>query len=95
MQTEECRTNAFAGADFSGMSAHSLFISKVIHQAFVDVHEKGTEAAAATAVILKEAMKPMPAEPVVFRADHPFLFFIRDQQTWAILFMGRFAKPVE
>jgi serpin B len=79
------------GADFSGMSAgKDLAISEVVHQAFVDVNEEGTEAAAATAVVIKRTMAPVPVE---FRADHPFLFFIRDVRTGLILFMGRLVAP--
>ena len=84
-------TDAFSGtkADFSGMTGRrDLFISKVIHQAYVDVNEEGTEAAAATAVVLSKGPRP-PA----FVADHPFLFLIRDRQTGSILFIGRVANP--
>jgi serpin B len=81
------------GADFSGMNgATNLYISKVIHQTFVAVDEKGTEAAAATAVLMRDAGMP-PASPPEFRADHPFLFFIRENSTGSILFMGRLANP--
>jgi serpin B len=82
-------------ADFSGMDGtKNLFISDVIHQAFVDVNEEGTEAAAATAVVMRLAAAPVNPEPVpVFRADHPFIFFIRDNETGAILFMGRVVNP--
>ncbi|HUS48181.1 MAG TPA: serpin family protein, partial [Phycisphaerae bacterium] len=79
-------------ADFSGMDGtKSLFISKVIHQAFVDVNEEGTEAAAATAVVMRKTNGGAP--PTIFRADHPFLFLIRHEKTGAILFMGRVANP--
>ena len=81
-------------ADFSGMTgSRDLFISAVIHKAYVDVDEKGTEAAAATAVVLEKA-PPMPrTKPLpVFRADHPFIFLIRHEKTGAILFLGRVAK---
>lgn len=88
-------TDAFSlpPADFSGMDGKKdLFISAVIHKAFVEVNEEGTEAAAATAVVMKlEAAMPEPIP--VFRADHPFLFIIRDTKTGSILFMGRVAKP--
>jgi serpin B len=86
---------AFSGAaDFSGIStAQNLYLSRVIHQAFVDVNEAGTEAAAATAVVAKEAAAPVPETPVVFRADHPFLFLLRDQRTGSILFLGRLTDP--
>ncbi len=84
---------AFTGAaDFSGLDGtRNLFIQGVIHQAFIDVHEEGTEAAAATGVIIGTTSAPAP--PPVFRADHPFLFFIFDKETGAILFMGRVSNP--
>ena len=85
-------TDAFLKeADFSGITtAEGLAISKVIHKAFVDVNEEGTEAAAATAVVMNFTGAPRrPEPPVVFCADHPFVFMIRDRQTNAILFMGR------
>jgi len=85
--------DAFLGkADFSGMGwpKGRLFIGQIKHKAFVEVNEEGTEAAAATAVemVTKSAM----SNPV-FRADHPFLYLIRDNQSDAILFMGRMANP--
>ncbi len=81
-------------ADFSGMDGHtaSLRISAVLHKAYVRVDEKGTEAAAATAVVMTLAAimeSPCP----VFRADHPFLFLIRQKSTGSILFMGRVVEP--
>ena len=87
-------TDAFAlpPADFSGMTGRkNLFIAKVIHKAFVDVNEKGTEAAAATGVVME--LTAIPGEPKVFKADHPFLFLIRDNRTAGILFMGRVMDP--
>jgi serpin B len=83
-------------ADFSGISGSTdpLFIARVIHKAFVDVNEEGTEAAAATAVgIKKDAAGEKPPQPPVFRADHPFLFLIRDNRSGTILFMGRVVEP--
>jgi len=81
-------------ADFSGMTGDQpLSISAVIHKAFVDVDEKGTEAAAATAVTMELASAVPRQEPPVFRADHPFIYFIRDTQTGQILFAGRMADP--
>lgn len=81
-------------ADFSGMSSSGeLYISRVIHKATVDVDEAGTEAAAATAVIATAGAAPDEQEPVIFRADRPFLFFIRDRETGTILFMGRVLNP--
>ncbi len=84
-------------ADFSGMTgAKDLFISAVIHKAFVDVNEQGTEAAAATGVIMAPtaAVIDEPKKPPVFRADHPFVFMIRDNRSQAILFLGRIMNPL-
>jgi serpin B len=81
-------------ADFTGMEPRGeLFVSTVCHQAFVSVDEAGTEAAAATAVVmaLKAAM-PL-GEPPTFRADHPFIFLIRDIKTGTVLFLGRLVNP--
>jgi serine protease inhibitor len=84
-----------SGADFSGMTGKRDFaISAVIHKAFVDVNEEGTEAAAATAVTMRAlAMRAPGAPPPVFRADHPFVFLIRDNGSRSILFMGRMTDP--
>lgn len=81
-------------ADFSGMTgSRDLYISAVIHKAFVKVDEEGTEAAAATAVVMAlTSVQPEP-EPVVLTLDRPFLFLIRDRITGSILFMGRVADP--
>lgn len=79
-------------ADFSGMTAEDrLYISRVIHQANIDVDEKGTTAAAATAVVLEAV--GVALEPVVLHVDRPFLFALRDVQTGAILFLGRVTEP--
>lgn len=85
--------NAFSNkADFSGMDgSQELYIGAILHKAFVAVNEKGTEAAAATAAIMQT--KAAAFIPVVFRADHPFVFFIRANKTNNILFMGRLANP--
>jgi serpin B len=82
-------------ANFSRMSrGEGLYISAVVHKAFVDVNEEGTEAAAATGVIMAPLSEPIrPEQPPVFRADHPFVFLIRDNQTGSILFMGRVVNP--
>jgi serpin B len=79
-------------ADFSQMSEVELFISLVLHKAFVAVDEEGTEAAAATAALMMLAGEP-PRETIEFRADHPFLFFIQHRDTGAILFLGRVVDP--
>lgn len=83
-----------AQADFSGIDPQGrLAISEVVHKAFVDVTEQGTEAAAATGIAVQLTSMPVHDEPVVFRADHPFVFLIRDTNTGVILFIGRLAKP--
>lgn len=80
-------------ADLGGMTdAERIAISKVFHQAFVEVDEKGTVAAAATAVVAN-APAPPPPRPVVFRADRPFLFVIRDSVRGTVLFLGRLSDP--
>ena len=79
-------------ADFSGMTKQeSLEIAAVIHQAFIAVDEKGTEAAAATAVVA--SLTSAPQRQVELKIDRPFLFLIQDDETGAILFMGRVADP--
>jgi serpin B len=80
-------------ADFSGISTeHDQKLYEAIHQAFVDVNEERTEAAALTGHVGGNAPGPVP-QRVVFRADHPFLFLIRDKRTGAILFLGRVVNP--
>ena len=82
-------------ADFSGMVAvQRVYVSAVVHKAYVDVHEKGTEAAAATAVGVMATSMPRPRPKAVFRADHPFFFLIRDNRTGSILFVGRLTNPL-
>jgi serpin B len=79
-------------ADFSGMDGtHDLFIGAVLHKAFVAVDEAGTEAAAATAVVMK--LMSSPVSPVQVTVDRPFVFLIRDLETGAILFVGRVVNP--
>jgi serpin B len=82
-------------ADFSGISESKdpLYISAVAHKAFVDVNEEGSEAAASTAVVVSKAPAPPPRR-AIFRADHPFVFLIRDGRTGLILFLGRVQNPV-
>jgi serpin B len=79
-------------ADFSRMTTdEDLFISDVIHEAFIAVDEEGTEAAAATAVVMRTASAPL--EIVELNIDRPFLFALRDVETGAILFLGRVTNP--
>jgi serpin B len=91
-------------ANFSGIDGSSgiegradgLCISAVIHKAFVDVNEEGTEAAAATAMqIMKKGYGDGPPPPVTFRADHPFIFLIQENKTGSILFIGRVTDPTK
>jgi serpin B len=88
---------AFArDADFSGMTGkRELYISAVVHKAFIDVGEKGTEAAAATAVVMQATSTRMEEheEIKIFTVDHPFFFLIRENNTGSILFMGRMMEP--
>jgi serpin B len=89
-------------ADFSGIDGHepphedSLHLSAVFHKAFVEMNERGTEAAAATApgMLVMAAVRPPKPPPIpVFRADRPFLYAIRDRYTGALLFVGRMVDP--
>lgn len=82
-------------ADFSGMTddPEGQFIGSVMHKTYVEVNEQGTEAAAATGVIIAAGCAMEPEPPKVFCADHPFLFLIRDRETGWIYFMGRFNQP--
>jgi serpin B len=83
-------------ADFSGMNGRrDLSISAAIHKAYIDVDEEGTEAAAATGIIMQDTAMRYKNPPIVFRADHPFLFLIRDDKTGGILFMGRVEDPAK
>jgi len=81
-------------ADFSGMDgSKNLFISDVIHKAYVDVNEQGTEAAAATAVVMNWAAAARLQIRRSSGADHPFVFLIQDKETGTILFIGRVTNP--
>lgn len=82
-------------ADFSAMTKQTkLWIDGVVHKAFIEVNEEGTEAAAATGVGMRTtSIAVEPVRPLVFRADHPFLFVIRDNRSGAVLFMGRVMNP--
>ena len=81
-------------ADFSGMTGnHELSISRVVHKAFVGVDEAGTEAAAATAVIMRATA--MPVTPQEVTIDRPFIFLIRDIQTGSVIFVGRVVNPLK
>jgi serpin B len=81
-------------ADFSGISGPgNLFISYVVHKAYINLDEEGTEAAAATGIGMAAAIVARPRRLVSFNADHPFLYVIMDAQESTILFMGRLTKP--
>jgi serpin B len=81
-------------ADFSGIEpTRTLEVADVFHKAFVDVSEQGTEAAAATGITMRATTAMRPETAVVFRADHPFVFLIRDTRTGVILFVGRLMNP--
>jgi serpin B len=89
-------TDAFdkSKADFSRMDGtNDLYVGAVIHKAFVDVNEEGTEAAASTAVVMEDGATAMEPRTGEFHADHPFLFLIRDNGTGGILFLGRVSDP--
>jgi serpin B len=90
-------SDAFGGrADFSGLNgARDLYISAVLHKAWAEVNEEGTEAAADTTVAATATGldENPPPPPPVFRADHPFVFLIRDTRSGSILFIGRLADP--
>ena len=88
-----------SGADFSGMTGKPEFtIGAAIHKAYIDVNEQGTEAAAATAIVMRAtaARQEFPEPPpIVFRADHPFLFILLDTRSGSMLFLGRVADPTK
>lgn len=86
----------YPGADFTGMSpTGELYIDEVIHQTFVEVAEYGTEAAAATAVVMEAGGVRATDEPKIFNADHPFIFIIQQKDSGNILFMGRLSDPTQ
>ncbi len=83
-----------AEADFSGIDgSKNLSINEVIHKAFVEVNEEGTEAAAATAVTIGITSVGPPLNE--FRADHPFIFLIQEKETGSILFLGKVVDPTQ
>jgi serpin B len=103
LETDYCLSDTLAemgmptafgyAADFSGMDGTGgMWIDEVFHKAFVDVNEEGTEAAAATAVSMTMGYTSYGEIPV-FRADHPFIFLIQDDNTGNILFIGRVVNP--
>ena len=82
----------FGNADFSGIDGtHELFIDDIYHQAFIEVDEAGTEAAAGSAVVMTR--KGMPVAEIDLVVDHPFIFFVKDNQTGAVLFLGYIIDP--
>ena len=79
-------------ADFSAIDgSRNLYVSEVVQKAFIEVNEEGSEAAAATGAVMM--MRSMPMPPEEFRADRPFLFFLRDKLTGMLLFQGRVVDP--
>jgi serpin B len=87
-------TDAFdTDANFSKISSQGVLIDQIKHKAVVEVDETGTVAAAVTAVSV--ALSGMPEEPLSFKVDRPFLFFLVDNETGTILFMGRVSDPRE
>jgi serpin B len=81
-------------ADLTGMAPDgNLMIDRVVHKAYLDVDEKGTEAAAATGVALVASSAPPVEEKILFIADRPFMLAIRHRETGAVLFLGRVADP--
>jgi len=81
-------------ADLSGVDgSRELYVSAVLHRAVVDVNEEGTEAAAATAVVMMMRCATVMSQEHLFRADRPFLFFIQHRHTRALLFLGRLTRP--
>ena len=88
---------AFQAGGFTGMSdvpeAKLLVLSEIVHKAFVEVNEEGTEAAAATVMVMMPVSARIEPPTPTFRADHPFVFLIRDNQSGLVLFLGRVVKP--
>jgi serpin B len=85
-------------ADLTGIAneaAGRLFVSDVVHKAYVNVDEAGTVAAAATGITITTLAAPLPTPPIPFIVDHPFLYLIRDNATGEILFMGRMTDPTQ
>ncbi len=84
-----------SSADFSGITGKKeIHISNVLHKAVIEVNESGTEASAATAVITSRSVGVgKESKPIVFKADHPFIFLIREKSTGIILFIGNLVKP--
>lgn len=82
-----------ARADLSGMADADLFLQEALHKAFIAVDENGTEAAAATALVIGVTSMPIEQDPIVVKIDKPFLFYIQDTATQEILFMGRVMNP--
>ena len=85
-----------AKADFSGATKEptGLYISAVVHQAVVEVNEEGSEAAAATGVVMMTRAMRLPSDPIEFNCNRPFLFVIHDKTKHAVLFYGKYAKAI-
>ncbi len=83
-------------ADFSAMTGKlDLWISSALHKAYVEVNEEGTEAAAATGIVMRSMAMAYEPPPITFRVDHPFIFLIRDNHSGGILFVGRVTDPTK
>ncbi|MDD1760798.1 MAG: hypothetical protein LUQ59_01060 [Methanothrix sp.] len=81
-------------ANLTGISAlGGLFITEVVHQAYIDINEEGAEASAAAAVMIGESASKDAEKASAFRANHPFLFMIEDKKKGCILFMGKVSNP--
>ena len=86
---------SYPAADFSGINGdRSLFVGLVVHKAMINVDEQGTEAAAATAVMMLAGSAFNPERPEEFNADRPFIYLIRDQKTGLVLFIGKMLNPI-
>jgi serpin B len=80
-------------ANFGRIAAHGIYISDIFHKTFIALDESGTEAAAATAVVMDKMGSPFSERPTIVRVDHPFFYAIQDVATGACIFLGRVVDP--